>query len=67
MDAREASGWRALGGAEGRAARLAEVSRLAVEGLDAHAIAQNLGVVLWVAERDLDAVRGDEGSGQTSE
>jgi len=56
VDSPEDKPWRSLRDAEGREARLAEVRRLAGEGLDAAEIAARMGVAEWVAQRDLEAV-----------
>lgn len=59
MDSLDDKPWRSLRDAEGRDARLAEVRRLAGEGLDAEEIADRMGVAEWVAQRDLATVADD--------
>ncbi|GAC1319071.1 MAG: hypothetical protein NVSMB25_09330 [Thermoleophilaceae bacterium] len=52
----EPTPWRDRGGVEGRAARVAEIHRLASEGLDAGEIAVRMAVAEWIVRRDLDTV-----------
>jgi hypothetical protein len=59
VDSLDDKPWRSLRDAEGRDARLAEVRRLAGEGLDAEEIADRMGVAEWVAQRDLATVADD--------